>query len=94
MADPVEELVAPAAIERALGIYQQLQPRDRSVLLQARKILTDHIYGMVDQGECNEQRLTVGGLTRLKAVERDHDIKSAHHRATKVRKRRLAPRVA
>src|SRR4030081_1911251 len=76
--DPVEVVVAPAAIERALHAYEQLQPRDPSVILQARKILTQHIYGMVDQGEHDEQRLTVGGLAHLKAVERDHAIKSAH----------------
>lgn len=76
--DLVEKSVAPAAIERALAAYQQLQPRDQSVIVQARKILTQHIYGMVDQGEQDEQRLTVGGLAHLKAVERDHAIKSAH----------------
>jgi len=74
----VEVVVGPSAIERALSIYQQLQRRDRSVLAQARKILTQHIYGLIDQGEYNEHRLTVGGLARLKAVERDHDIKSAN----------------
>ena len=73
----VEQVVAPTAIERALSVYQQLQERDQSVLLQARKILTQHIYGMIDQGENDEHRLTVGGLVRLKAVERDHPIKSA-----------------
>jgi hypothetical protein len=76
--DEVEKTIAPAAIERALTIYQQLQPRDQSVIVQARKILTQHIYGMVDSGERDEQRLTVGGLVHLKAIERDHDIKSAH----------------
>ena len=60
-----------------LSIYQQLQQPDQSVLLQARKILTQHIFGMVDQGECDEQRLTVGGLIHLKAVERDQALKSA-----------------
>ena len=73
MSDPIEEVVAPAAIERALGIYRQLRQRDQSVVLQARK----HIFGMVDQGEQDEQRLTVGGLIHLKAIERDHAIKSA-----------------
>jgi hypothetical protein len=68
MGDPVEEIVAPAAIERALMVYQQLKPCDQSVLLQARKILTQHIYGLVDKGECDEQRLIVGGLSRLKAL--------------------------
>ena len=71
------------AIERALSIYQQLQRCEQSVLLQARKILTQHIYGMVDQGESDEQRLTVGGLVHLKAIERDHGIKSAHARPSK-----------
>jgi hypothetical protein len=66
-----------ADIERALTIYQQLQPRDQSVMVQARKILTQHIFGMVDLGERNEQRLTIGGLAHLKAVERAHGIKSA-----------------
>ena len=72
-----EVKTAPAAVERALSIYQQLQQRDPSVVAQARKILTQQIFGMVDRGETDEQRLTVGGLTRLKAVERDHAIKSA-----------------
>ncbi len=74
---PVELVVAPAAIERALDVYEQLHPRDPSVILQARKILTQHIFGMVDQGEQDEQRLIVGGLAHLKAIERDHEIKSA-----------------
>jgi hypothetical protein len=81
--DSVEQVVAPAAIERALSIYQQLPGRDQSVVLQARKILTQHIYGMVDRGERDEQRLTVGGLIHLKAVERDHAIKSAQDAPTK-----------
>jgi hypothetical protein len=84
--DPVEQVVAPAAIERALTIYQQLQPRDQSVVLQARKILTRHIYGMVDKGERDEQRLTVCGLIQLKAVERDHAIKSAHDVSKRMQK--------
>ncbi len=61
----------------SLGIYQQIQRCDQSVLLQARKILTQRIFGMVDLGEQDERRLIVGGLIHLKAVERDHAIKSA-----------------
>jgi len=76
--DAVEAVIAPAAIERALAVYQQMKPRDQSVIVQARKILTQHIYGMVDRGEQDEQRLTVGGLAHLKAIEREHGIKSAH----------------
>ena len=73
----IERIVAPAAIERALSIYQQLQEREWSVVVQARKILTQHVYAMIDQGENDEHRLTVGGLVHLKSVERDHAIKSA-----------------
>jgi hypothetical protein len=79
----VETVVAPAAIERALSIYAQLQQRDQSVIAQARKILTQFIYGLVDQGEQDEQRLTVGGLAHLKAIERDHAIKSAYEASEK-----------
>jgi hypothetical protein len=73
----IESVVAPAAIECALSIYQQLQKRDRSVVLQARKILTQHVYAMIDRGETDEHRLTVGALVHLKSIERDHAIKSA-----------------
>ena len=63
--------------------YEQLQQRDPSVIAQARKILTRFIYGLVDQGEQDEQRLTVGGLAHLKAIERDHAIKSAFEASEK-----------
>ena len=85
VAEAVELVVAPAAIERALLLYEQLQPHDTSVILQARKILTQHIFGMVDQGELDEQKLIAGGA-HLKAVERDHDIKSAHAASKKLGK--------
>ncbi|HEY8670345.1 MAG TPA: hypothetical protein VIL63_05875 [Terriglobales bacterium] len=90
MTDPVENVVAPAAIERALSVYQRLNPCDHSVLLQARKIVTQQIYGMVDKGECDEQRLTVGGLARLKSVERDHAIRSASASGSEARKSKCA----
>ena len=92
MTDPVENVVAPAAIERALLVYQRLNPCDQSVLLQARRIVTQHIYGMVDKGECDEQRLTVGGLARLKSVERDHAIRSASASGSEPRKSKSDPR--
>jgi len=74
--EAVELVVAPAAIARALQLYEQPQPHDTSVILQARKILPKHIFGMVDQGELDEKKLIVGGLAHLKAVERDQGIKS------------------
>jgi hypothetical protein len=68
---PVEEVVAPAAIERALNVYEQLQHHDLPVRRRARKIVTRRIYGMVDQGEHDERRLTIAGVAHLKEVERD-----------------------
>jgi hypothetical protein len=35
--DPVELVVAPAAIERALDVYEQLQPHDPSVICKQEK---------------------------------------------------------
>jgi hypothetical protein len=87
----VELVVAPAAIARALQLYEQLQPHDTSVILQARKILTQHIFGMVDQGELDEQKLIAGGLAHLKAIERDRGIKSAHAASKKRGKMRRHP---
>jgi hypothetical protein len=88
---PVELVVAPAAIERALHVYEQRYPHDPSVILQARKILTQHFFGMVDQSEHDEQRLTVGGLAHLKAVERDHEIKSAQVASKKLGRKASSP---
>ena len=93
LAEPVEVVVAPDAIERALQVYEQLQPHDNSVILQARKILTKHIFGMVDQGEQDEQKLIEGGLAHLKAIERDRGIKSAHEASKKPGKTRRHPRL-
>jgi hypothetical protein len=89
--EAVELVVAPAAIERALHLYERLQPHDASVILQARKILTQHIFGMVDQGELDEQKLIAGGLAHLKAAERDHGIKSAHAASKKPGRTRRNP---
>ena len=89
--EPVELAIAPAAIERALRLYEQLQPHDTSVILQARKVLTQHIFGMVDQGEQDEQKLIEGGLAHLKAIERDRGIKSAHEASKKPGKTRRHP---
>lgn len=70
MADYLETTVAPSAIERALSIFERFKDRDRAALVQARKALTDHIFGQVAAGETDEQRLVVSGLTYLKSIER------------------------
>jgi hypothetical protein len=43
MTDPAEEIVAPAAIERAMSIFEQFKERDHCALVQARKALREHV---------------------------------------------------
>jgi hypothetical protein len=39
MTDPMDEIVAPAAIERSMSVYEQFKDRDHCELIQARKAL-------------------------------------------------------
>ncbi len=70
MIDVLESAVAPSAIERAMEIFEKFKDRDRAELVQARKALTDHIFGLIAAGETDEQRLVVSGLAHLKSLER------------------------
>lgn len=70
MADNLETTVAPSAIEKAMSIFEKFKERDHAALVQARKALTDHIFGQVAAGKTDEQRLVVSGLTYLKSLER------------------------
>jgi hypothetical protein len=70
MDDNVEASIAPAAIERALGIFEKFKDREHTELVQARKALTDHIFGQVAAGQTDEQKLVVSGLTHLKSLEK------------------------
>jgi hypothetical protein len=70
MADEVETSVAPSAIKRAMEVFERLRRRDHTELVQARKALTEHVFGLVAAGETDEQRLVVSGLAHLKSLER------------------------
>jgi hypothetical protein len=70
MTDVLETTVAPAAIERALTIFERFRERDHANLVQTRKALTEHIFGLIATGKTDEQRLVVSGLTHLKSIER------------------------
>jgi hypothetical protein len=48
---------------------------------------------MVDQGELDEKKLIAGGLAHLKAVEREHGIKSAHVPSKKPEKNKSSSHV-
>jgi hypothetical protein len=70
MTDVLETTVAPSAIERAVTIFEKFKERDHAELVQARKALTDHIFGQVAAGQTDEERLVVAGLAHLKSIER------------------------
>jgi hypothetical protein len=70
MIDDLETKVAPAAIERAMLIFENFRERDHAELVQARKTLTECIFGQIAAGQTDEQRLVVAGLTHLKSLER------------------------
>jgi hypothetical protein len=52
------------------SIFEKFKDRDHAALVQARKALTDQIFGQVAAGQTDEQRLVVSGLTHLKSLER------------------------
>jgi hypothetical protein len=71
MTDPVQDLLAPAVVERALSIYESFSERQHADIVQARKALTRHVFGLISGGETSGQRLTVSGLAYLKQLERE-----------------------
>ena len=50
MADNLETTVAPSAVERAMSIFENFKERDHVELVQARKALTEHIFGQIAAG--------------------------------------------
>jgi hypothetical protein len=70
MADYLETTIAPAAIERAMSIFEGFKDRNHAALVQTRKALTDHIFGQIAAGQTDRHRLVVSGLTYLKSLER------------------------
>ena len=63
-------IVAPAAIERAMSVFEQFKDRDHCELSQARKALRDFVFGQVAKGGTDKKRLVVSGLTHLKQLEK------------------------
>jgi hypothetical protein len=71
MTDPVEEILVPHVVERAMTIYENFSDRQHADIVQARKALTRHVYGLICSGETSSQRLTVSGLAHLKQLEKE-----------------------
>jgi len=70
MTDPIQDVLAPAAVERALEIYRQMRDCDHAELVQTRKVATDRVFALIDSGERDEQALVIGALAHIKALER------------------------
>jgi hypothetical protein len=71
MTDPIEEILAPAVVERAMSVYESLRERGHCEIVQARRALTRYVFGLIGIGETSGQRLTVSGLAYLKKLERE-----------------------
>lgn len=69
MTDLTEEVLAPAVIERALSIFESFRDRKHCEIVQARKVLTPHVFELIEAGQTDEVRLVVSALTYLKAIE-------------------------
>jgi len=70
MNDPIQDVLAPAAVERAIEIYCQMRDCDHAERVQARKCATDQVFALINGGERDEQQLVIGALAHLKALER------------------------
>jgi hypothetical protein len=71
MTDPLQDILAPAVVERALSIYESFRDRRHVDIVQARKALTRHIFDLIGTGETRDHQLTVSGLAYLKELERE-----------------------
>jgi hypothetical protein len=69
MTDLIEEVLAPAVIERAMAIFESFRERNQCEIVQARKVLTPHVFGLIEAGQTDEMRLVVSALTYLKSLE-------------------------
>ncbi len=61
-------------VDRALSIYGALA--DRSETKGARERLSRHLMQLYIDGEKNEHRLTVHGLSYLRALDREIDSRN------------------
>jgi hypothetical protein len=61
-------------VDRALSIYGALA--DRSETKGARERLSRHLLKLYVDGETNEHRLTVHGLSYLQKLDRENDSRN------------------
>jgi hypothetical protein len=69
MTDLIEDVLAPTVIKRAISVFENLKERDHGEIVQARKALTPHLFGLITSGQTDEERLLVSALIFLKSLE-------------------------
>lgn len=69
MIDPIEDVLAPTVIERALSIFGSFKDRARVDVVQARKALTPHVFDLISSGQTDEKQLVISALIYLKSLE-------------------------
>jgi hypothetical protein len=52
-----------------MSIFDSFKDRDHADIVQARKALTQHVFGLIGSGQTDEKRLVVAALTYLKSLE-------------------------
>ena len=69
MVDPLEHVLAPAIVEKAMSIFERFKDFDLVELVQARKAATEHVFGLIASGNTDEHKLLVSALAHLKSCE-------------------------
>jgi hypothetical protein len=69
MIDPIEDVLAPTVIERSMSIFESFRDRNRVDIVQARKAVTQHVFGLIGSGQTDDKKLVVSALTFLKSLE-------------------------
>ena len=69
MVDPLEDVLVPVVVEKAMALFESFRDRDRAETVQARKAVTEYVYGLMGQGNTDEKRLLVSALTYLKSSD-------------------------
>jgi hypothetical protein len=72
MVDPLEDVPVPVVVEKAMVLFESLGDRDRAEIVQARKAVTEYVYGLMGQGNTDEKRLLASAPTYLKSRETRH----------------------
>jgi len=53
-----------------MAVFEKFKERDHAEIVQARKALTDYVFGQVAAGLTDEQKRVVAGLAHLKSQEK------------------------